>query len=311
MNSIHFTILLLLVALLCDEGISGVPSDIFNFRNYATNLSSARFPVGSDDCSNCLHTQSARFHVDYLLEDEDVNNGCRSPENDTCVYYCRPDYGIIIFKSYCVLTASSSNFIFFIQKKSIEDALNAKDSVGLYECLVDCAHLIGKDVINFVRMGLSSDEWIRKCSTGDLSLHVDACLVQVNASKNGFGELTDALHSSASSSGLVKTASPGTSAFNLSNDTRVSTQLTVGGGDLAILKTALNVSASTPTDSIHNIKLKHKNALEAVDELSDELDDFMVEHDVLVDEVANLEDQKRSVEFELSLLMQQSQNETD
>ena len=82
MNSIHFTILLLLVALLCDEGISGVPSDIFNFRNYATNLSSARFPVGSDDCSNCLHTQSARFHVDYLLEDEDVDNGCRYTEND-------------------------------------------------------------------------------------------------------------------------------------------------------------------------------------------------------------------------------------
>ena len=75
MNSIHFTILLLLVALLCDEGISGVPSDIFNFRNYATNLSSARFPVGPDDFLNCLYTRSARFHVEYLLEDEDVDNG--------------------------------------------------------------------------------------------------------------------------------------------------------------------------------------------------------------------------------------------
>mmetsp|Transcript_9307 Transcript_9307/g.12027 ORF Transcript_9307/g.12027 Transcript_9307/m.12027 type:complete len:105 (-) Transcript_9307:143-457(-) len=83
MNSIHFAILLLLVALLCDEGISGVPSDIFNFRSYATNLSSARFPVGSDDCSNCLHTQSARFHVNYLLEDEDADDGLRRTNFDS------------------------------------------------------------------------------------------------------------------------------------------------------------------------------------------------------------------------------------
>ena len=260
---------------MCNESISGVPSDIFNFCNYATNLSSARFPVGSDDCSNCLHTRSARFHVDYLLEDEDVDNGCRYTENDTCVYYCRPDYGIIIFKSYCVLTASSSNFIFFIQKKTIEDALNAKDSVGLYESLVDCANLIGKNLINFVRMGLSSDEWIRKCSTGDLSLHVDACLVQVNASKNGFGELTDALHKSALLSKLVKTTpKPGMSAYNLFKYSRVSTQLTVGGSDLALLTTALDVSVSTPTDSVDNIKLNHKNASDAVDELSDEREEF-------------------------------------